>query len=52
MLVVGDKEAADGSVGVRHRVDGDRGSRTLDEFVREALVEVRAKRAVVEKVGV
>jgi threonyl-tRNA synthetase len=52
MLVVGDKEAADGSVGVRHRVDGDRGSRTLDEFAREALVEVREKRAVVEKVGV
>jgi threonyl-tRNA synthetase len=52
MLVVGDKEAADGSVGVRHRVEGDRGSRPLDEFVREALLEVSEKRAVVEKVGV
>ena len=52
MLVVGDKEAADGTVGVRHRVDGDRGARPLDEFVREALVEVNEKRAAVEKVGV
>ena len=52
MLVVGDKEAADGSVGVRHRVDGDRGSRPLDEFVREALTEVSEKRAAVEKVAV
>jgi threonyl-tRNA synthetase len=52
MLVVGDKEAADGSVGVRHRVEGDRGSRPLDEFVREALLEVSEKRAAVEKVGV
>jgi threonyl-tRNA synthetase len=44
MLVVGDKEAADGSVGVRHRVDGDRGSRALDEFVRDALIEASEKR--------
>ena len=52
MLVVGDKEAADGSVGVRHRIDGDRGSRSLDEFVREAVTEVDEKRAAAEKVGV
>ena len=52
MLVVGDKEAADGSVGVRHRIDGDRGSRSLDEFVREAVTEVNEKRAAAEKVGV
>jgi threonyl-tRNA synthetase len=32
MLVVGDKEAESGSVGVRERTAGDIGARTLDEF--------------------
>jgi len=43
MLVVGDKEAADSSVGVRHRADGDRGAQRLDEFVEAALAEVRSR---------
>jgi threonyl-tRNA synthetase len=52
MLVVGDKEAADGSVGVRHRVDGDRGARPLDEFMRDVLLEVRHRHAAAERVKV
>jgi threonyl-tRNA synthetase len=43
MLVVGDKEAADGTVAVRHRSGGDLGPRPVDEFVRQALAEVTAK---------
>ncbi|MEO8522093.1 MAG: threonine--tRNA ligase [Acidobacteriota bacterium] len=43
MLVVGDKEAADGSVSVRSRADGDQGSRTVVAFLEAAIGEVRAK---------
>ena len=43
MLVVGDREAADGAVAVRSRAKGDLGARPLDEFVADALAEVAAK---------
>jgi threonyl-tRNA synthetase len=43
MLVVGDKEAAAGSVSVRSRAGGDLGGRTVDEFVAAALDEVATK---------
>ncbi len=43
MLVVGDREAADGAVAVRSRAKGDLGARTLDQFVTDALAEVRSK---------
>jgi threonyl-tRNA synthetase len=33
MLIVGDKEAETGSVSVRHREDGDRGSLPLEDFI-------------------
>jgi threonyl-tRNA synthetase len=33
MLVVGDKEAESGQVGVRERTQGDLGARTIDELV-------------------
>jgi threonyl-tRNA synthetase len=33
MLVVGDKEAASGLVGVRERTEGDIGSRSVEEFI-------------------
>jgi threonyl-tRNA synthetase len=33
MLIVGDKEAESGTVGVRERTEGDIGSRTIDELV-------------------
>jgi threonyl-tRNA synthetase len=37
MLIVGDKEAESGTVGVRERTAGDIGSRTIEELV--ALVQ-------------
>ncbi len=43
MLVVGDKEAADGSVAVRSRAGGDLGSRSLDAFLALAREEVDAR---------
>jgi threonyl-tRNA synthetase len=43
MLVIGDREAAEGAVAVRHRADGDLGSRTVDEFLQQATEEVRAR---------
>jgi threonyl-tRNA synthetase len=43
MLVVGDREAAEGSVAVRHRVSGDLGSRAVEEFISAALTEIRDK---------
>jgi threonyl-tRNA synthetase len=55
MLVVGDKEAADGTVAVRSRSAGDLGARGLEEFVAQALREIAAKgdpAKIVEEVGV
>jgi threonyl-tRNA synthetase len=43
MLVVGDKEAAENAVAVRSRAKGDLGARPLDQFVTDALAEIRAK---------
>ena len=43
MLVVGDKEVAEGTVAVRSRTDGDRGSRGVAAFVEEALAEVASR---------
>jgi threonyl-tRNA synthetase len=44
MLVIGDREAAEGTVAVRHRADGDLGSRSVEEFAHLAGEEVRARR--------
>ena len=43
MLVVGDREAADGTVAVRSRAGGDLGARSVEEFIATALEEVRNK---------
>jgi threonyl-tRNA synthetase len=43
MLVVGDREVAEGTVSVRSRSGGDRGSRRVDEFVAQAVAEIAAK---------
>jgi threonyl-tRNA synthetase len=43
MLVVGDKEVTDRAVAVRGQKKGDLGPRALDQFVTDALAEVRAK---------
>jgi threonyl-tRNA synthetase len=44
MLVVGEKEAAAGTVAVRDRVDGDQGVMTVPEFLGRLHDEVREKR--------
>jgi threonyl-tRNA synthetase len=43
MLVVGDREVADGTVSVRSRSGGDLGARPIDAFIASALEEVRTK---------
>ena len=45
MLVVGDREAAEGTVGVRHRSGGDQGAQRTAEFADAALSEVRSRLA-------
>jgi threonyl-tRNA synthetase len=44
MLVVGEKEAAAGTVSVRDRIDGDQGSLPLAEVMERFSAEVREKR--------
>ncbi|MDP1568586.1 MAG: threonine--tRNA ligase [Vicinamibacterales bacterium] len=44
MLVVGDREAADGAVAVRSRAQGDLGARPVEAFLAEALAEAAEKR--------
>ena len=41
MLVIGDREAAEGTVAVRTRAGGDQGARPVAEFVATATTEVR-----------
>ena len=43
MLVMGDRETAEGTVAVRSRTGGDQGARALDEFVATAAAEVLAR---------
>lgn len=43
MLVVGDREASGRAVSVRGRATGDLGARPLDQFLADALAEVRSK---------
>ncbi len=43
MLVVGDKEVAEGTVAVRSRSAGDLGARPVQGFIDEALEEIRRK---------
>ena len=43
MLVVGDREAAEGTVGVRHRAGGDQGAQRTAQFIEAALEEVRSR---------
>jgi threonyl-tRNA synthetase len=43
MLVVGDREAAEGTVAVRERSGGDKGARSVDSFIASALEEVANK---------
>jgi len=52
MLVVGDREAAESTVSVRHRAEGDLGSQRVEEFVEAALLEIRQKAATTGRIHV
>jgi threonyl-tRNA synthetase len=43
MLVVGDREAEQGTVSVRSRAGGDLGARTLDAFIADVVGEIARK---------
>lgn len=43
ILVIGDKEAEQNVVAVRHRTDGDLGAMSVDDFAKLALMEVTTK---------
>jgi threonyl-tRNA synthetase len=43
MLVIGDREAAEEAISVRHRTQGDLGARTVADFVGVAQEEVRSR---------
>ena len=51
MLVVGDREAAEGTVAVRSRSGGDQGSRPIAEFVEAARREIAARGLEVAAAG-
>jgi threonyl-tRNA synthetase len=43
MLVIGDREAADGTVSVRHRKHGDQGVKPIDEFFGSLVAEIQGR---------
>ena len=43
MLVVGDRESAEGTVSVRTRTGGDQGAKSLQEFIDNAHVEIKGR---------
>jgi threonyl-tRNA synthetase len=43
MLVIGDREAAEGTIAVRSRSGGDQGSRSVDDFLAAATEEVASR---------
>jgi len=43
MLVVGDREAADGTAAVRSRTGGDLGARRVEQFIADAQDEIRRR---------
>ena len=43
MLVMGDNEVSDGTLSVRSRKDGDLGAKSVEDFIRDALVEINTK---------
>jgi threonyl-tRNA synthetase len=43
MLVVGDRESAEGTVSVRTRAGGDQGASTIEAFLTSAHEEIRLK---------
>ena len=45
MLVVGEKEAAEGKVSVRRQGKGDAGAKNVDEFLQEVVSEIKERKA-------
>jgi threonyl-tRNA synthetase len=45
MLIVGEKEMNEGKVAIRRQGKGDTGTKSLDEFITEALHEIRERKA-------
>jgi threonyl-tRNA synthetase len=45
MLVVGDREASDSTVGVRHRAAGDQGAQRTEDFIAAAVKEAESRAA-------
>ncbi|HRG83983.1 MAG TPA: His/Gly/Thr/Pro-type tRNA ligase C-terminal domain-containing protein, partial [Chitinophagaceae bacterium] len=45
MLVVGEKEMNEGKVAVRRQGKGDVGVKTVEEFLQDAVTEIRERRA-------
>ena len=43
MLIIGDKEMADGTVSVRSRKNGDMGAVPADEFIDRLVLEIAKK---------
>jgi threonyl-tRNA synthetase len=43
MLVVGDREAQNGQVSVRHRKDGDQGAKSLEGFLAEIQKQIEER---------
>ena len=43
MVIIGDREAAEGKVSVRSRKEGDLGTMTIDEFLNKLLLEIATK---------
>jgi threonyl-tRNA synthetase len=43
MLVIGEKEAADGKVAVRHRTEGDKGTVPAAEFIEQVRAAVSSR---------
>ena len=46
MLVIGDRELAEGTIAVRSRTGGDLGGRSIDAFIADAKAEIGARRSV------
>ncbi len=43
MLIVGEKEASENAVSVRRRFDGDLGSKNLESYIQDLLIEIENK---------
>ncbi|MEQ8174686.1 MAG: threonine--tRNA ligase [Syntrophomonadaceae bacterium] len=46
LLIVGDREAEEGTVSVRHRKEGDKGAAALEDFLKQIQQEIEQKRSL------